>query len=417
MGTDTADAVAIVGMGCRFAGSDGLEEFWDNLRRGRDCATRGPAPDAAGAGLAEDEQPVAAWGLMADRYTFDAGRAGYRGTPKDDPQHGVLYETLVAAAEDASVRLSEIGGRTALFAACTPYQPLTETSFNGVADTDTRFAANHFSYFHGLHGASVMVDASCATGLTAVHLACQSLRLGSCDHALVGAVSIMPTEGWYPYRPGGIYAVDGVCRPFDTGSTGVIPGDGAAAVLLRRLDDALRDGDPIHAVIRSTAVGNDGHDKAGFVIPGVPGKIRVVRQALAEAGVDGAEIGYVEAHGVGIPLNDEIEATALTEALGPQGVPLAIGSVKAAIGHTNQAAGLAALIKTALQLEHGYLAATPNTREPIETLVKGGERYSIVPHGRTWDDAGVPRLAGVMSAGIGGTNAFAVLEQPPLAAA
>jgi acyl transferase domain-containing protein len=245
-----------------------------------------------------------------------------------------------------------------------------------------------------------------------VHLACQSLRLGDCDYALAGGVAVMDTDGSYEYTPNGIYSSEGMCRPFDRASTGTVPGDGVGAVLLRRLDDALADGDPIHAVIRSTAVDNDGRQKAGFTIPGVEGKIRVVTKALAGAGLTGADLGYVEAHGVGIPMNDQIEATALTEALGSEGQPLAVGSVKASIGHTDTAAGLAALIKTAFAVEHGFLPATPNTGDPIEELTAGGDRFSLVPEGREWTTPG-PRRAGVMSAGIGGTNAFAVLEQVP----
>jgi acyl transferase domain-containing protein len=397
-------------MGCRLAGADGLNEFWRNLSTGRDCITRDPSLTGEG-----DSYPVGAWGLMSDRKAFDSAMAGYPAKPDGhDPQHGVLLETLWSTVEDASVRLSDIGARTAVYLGCTPGEMISEGKFAEVAAADTRFLANRFSYFHGLQGESIMVDASCATGLTAVHLACQSLLARNCDYAFVGAVSIMETEGWYHYEPGGIYSSDGVCRPFDQASTGTIPGDGAAAVLLCRLTDALRAKVPIHAVIRSSAVGNDGHDKAGFIVPSVDGKIRTVRQALSGAGLTGAELGYVEAHGVGIPLNDEIEATALTEAMGRDGVPLAIGSAKASVGHINNAAGLVGLIKTALILEHGRLAATPNTRDPIRAL--SGGRFSIIPESRAWRTAGEPRIAGVMSAGIGGTNAFAVLQEPPLQA-
>ncbi|HEY3464436.1 MAG TPA: polyketide synthase [Amycolatopsis sp.] len=407
-GKPGSDAIAIVGMGCRYAGAGSASQFWDNLRSGRDRFTRGaPVPPGDG------PRDIAAWGFIPDRDLYDAALVGYtRETAERDPQHGMLFEAMWAAAEDAGLRLSDIGRSTAVYAGVSRTKHVVRGTFEETADLDATFAGPHFSYFHDLQAESIMVDASCATGLVVVHLACQSLRLGASDYAFAGGVAVMETDGTYEYTPNGIYSSEGVCRPFDRASTGTVPGDGVGAVLLRRLEDALADGDPIHAVIRSTVVDNDGRQKAGFTIPGVPGKIRVVERALAEAGVTGADLGYVEAHGVGIPMNDQIEATALTEALGSAGQPLAVGSVKASIGHTDTAAGLAALIKTAYAVEHGYLPATPNTADPIEELTAGGDRFSILPEGRDWTPPG-PRRAGVMSAGIGGTNAFAIVEQVP----
>lgn len=407
----TEDAIAIVGIGCRYAGAADATQFWDNLRAGRDRFTRGaPVPPGDGA------RDIAAWGLIPDRDLYDAGLVGYTTeTAERDPQHGMLYEALWAAVEDAGLRLSDINESTAMYCGVARTKHVERGTFESTVDIDATFAGPHFSYFHNLQRESIMVDASCATGLVLVHLACQSLRLGASDYALAGGVAVMETDGTYEYTPNGIYSSEGMCRPFDRASTGTVPGDGVGAVLLRRLGDAMRDGDPIHAVIRSSAVDNDGKQKAGFTIPGVEGKIRVIRQALAAAGVTGADLGYVEAHGVGIPMNDQIEAIALTEALGSAGQPLAVGSVKASIGHTDTAAGLAALIKTAYAVEHGFLPATPNTGEPIEELIAGGERFSILPEGRDWMPEG-PRRAGVMSAGIGGTNAFAIVEQVPCSA-
>ncbi|MER5206218.1 polyketide synthase [Streptomyces sp. NPDC002825] len=409
MSTQPTEPIAIIGMACRFAGSDGLGPFWDNLVAGRDCVTRDPSLTTEG-----DSRRVGAWGLYENRNSFDSELLGFPPIdPEQDLQHGFLSEVLWSAVEDAGLRVSEIGPRTALYAGSSPAKVVENTSIEEMMGMDARFAANRFSYLRNLQHESLMLEAGCATSLVAAHMACMSLRAGSCDYALAAGVSVMETDGAYDYVPGGVYSSDGVCRPFDKNATGTVPGDGAAAVLLRRLDDALRDGDPIHAVIRSSAVGNDGKDKAGYSIPGVPGKIRVIRQALDLAGLTGAEVGYMETHGVGIPLNDEIEATALTEGLGPYGRPLAVGSVKASVGHTSHAAGLAGLIKTALVLKHGFLPATPNTADPIDTLTKGGDRYSIVPEGRNWEDDGRPRVAGVMAAGFGGTNSFAILQEAP----
>jgi acyl transferase domain-containing protein len=411
--TQTTDAIAIIGLGCRYAKADGAEQFWRNLRSGVSSITRDPSLDTEG-----EERQIGSWGVMANRTVADYQMTG-AAIPEagHDPQHGLLYEALWAAAEDASVRFSDIGEATAVYAGCARVRYVERGPFADSVDKDASFAGPHFSYFQDLQRESIMLDSSCATGLVAVHLACQSLRSGACDYALAGAVSVMETDGSYTYTRTGIYSSEGVCRPFDIASTGTVPGDGVGAVLLRRLDDALRDGDPVHAVIRTSAVGNDGRSKAGFIIPGVPGKVRVVRQALAQAGLTGADLGYVEAHGVGIPMNDQIEAAALTEALGPAGPPLFIGSAKASIGHTDTAAGMASLIKASLALEHAFLPATPNTASPIEELTRGGSRFGILPEGRSWIPETGVRRAGVMSAGIGGTNAFAILEEPPIVAA
>jgi len=407
-----SEPLAIVGVGGRFAAAPDVSTFWCNLRQGRDCFTRGPGPTSV-QGL-QAGQHLATWGLMPDRDDFDAEVVGFPGRPDDvDPQHGILFEALWSAAEDAGVRLSKVGERTALYAGCARVGQVERAAFEEVVNRDATFAAGHFSYFHDLQRESLMLDASCATGLAAVHLAGQSLRLHQCDYALAGAVAIVGPGRTYEWTPKGIYSSEGVCRPFDRRANGTVPGDGAAAVMLRRLTDAQRDGDPIYAVIRSTCVDNDGRSKAGFTVPGVPGKIAVVRRALDWAGLDGSGLDYVEAHGVGIPLNDQIEATALTEALGSSGRPLALGSVKASIGHTDTAAGLAALIKTTLALHHAWLPATPNTADPIEEVTRGGARFGLLPEGRPWPVADGPRRAGVMSAGIGGSNAFAVLEAAP----
>jgi acyl transferase domain-containing protein len=181
-------------------------------------------------------------------------------------------------------------------------------------------------------------------------------------------------------------------------------------VLLRRLRDAERDGDPIHAVIAGSAVNNDGRPRIGYSAPSVDGQARVIRQALAAAGVSGRDVDYVEPHGTGTRLGDAIEATALAEALGTDGPPVAVGGVKASIGHTNTAAGVAGLIKAALAVRHGHLPATPNVGEPIDELAP---RFRLLPAGRDWPDHGRPRTAGVSSFGVGGTNAHVVLREYP----
>nr|WP_296067744.1 polyketide synthase [uncultured Actinoplanes sp.] len=396
----TDEPIAIIGMGARFGPAADVAALIALLRSGRDGITRGAEPVDLDGG----RRTVTAWGLMSRRDAYDPYVTGFAG----DPQHGALYEVLWAAVEDAGLRISEIGERTSLFAGAARTRAVPRGTFDEVYPVDPTFAATHFSYLHDLWGESLMVDATCATSLVTAHLAVQALRQDTCDYALAAGVSIHhDVDGSYTYAPRQILSPDGYCRPFDRRANGTVPGDGAGAVLLRRLGDALRDGDPIHAVIRSIAVDNDGRAKAGYTFPGIPGKVRVIRQALDRARVDPAELSYVECHGVGIPLNDVVETTAMAEAFGPDGGALPIGSVKATLGHCDAAAGVAALIKTVLSVENGELYATPNTAEPMDGLERG--RLAIVPEGRPWPDG--PRLAGVMSAGIGGTNSFAVIEE------
>ncbi|MGW4684982.1 amino acid adenylation domain-containing protein [Streptomyces sp. NPDC004244] len=405
------DLIAVVGMGARFAGAPDLDAFWDNLAAGRDCFSEGPGPVVTE--LADGTRRVARWGMPADGTGYDAGLLGF--TAEDvaagDPQQGVLHEVLWAAVEDASLRLSDIAHRTSLYAGCPRFVRTDgEARVDDIVNADPTFAASRFAYLHDLWGEALMLDTACSTGLYAVHLACRALLRGESDYALAGAVSLDgSSDGSYTFRPGLLYADDGVCRPFDRRASGTVGGFGAGALLLRRLSDAERDGDPIHAVIRGSAVNNDGRARVGYSAPGVEGQARVIGRALAAAGVTGADIGYVEAHGTGTRLGDAIEATALGEALGTEGPGVAVGSVKASIGHCNTAAGIAGLIKTVLAVHHGVLPGTPNTGEPIDELTG---RFSLLPESRAWQAAaGRPRTAGVSSFGVGGTNAHVVVQE------
>ncbi|MEU9445607.1 amino acid adenylation domain-containing protein [Streptomyces sp. NPDC048304] len=411
-GTD-GDAIAVIGMGARFAGAGDLAAFWDNLEAGRDCFTEGPGPLITEHG--DGTRQVARWGMPADGTGFDAGLLGFSAedVAAGDPQQGVLHEVLWAAVEDASLRLSDIARRTSLYAGC-PRVVRTdgEARVDDVVNADPTFVASRFAYLHDLWGEALLLDTACSTGLYAVHLACRALLRGESDYALAGAVSLDgASDGSYTFRPGLLYAEDGMCRPFDRRATGTVGGFGAGALLLRRLSDAERDGDPVYAVIRGSAVNNDGRARVGYSAPGVEGQARVIRHALRAAGVSGADVGYVEAHGTGTRLGDAIEATALGEALGTSGPPVAVGSVKASIGHCNTAAGIAGLIKAVLAVHHGVLPGTPNVGEPIDELVPGG-RLGLLTGTRAWDSpAAGPRTAGVSSFGVGGTNAHVVVQE------
>ncbi|MDR6979096.1 amino acid adenylation domain-containing protein [Streptomyces sp. 3330] len=413
------DAVAVVGMGARFAGSADLAAFWDNLRAGRDCFSEGPGPLVTE--LPGGQRRVARWGMAADGARYDAALLGFSEDDlrHGDPQQGVLHEVLWSAVEDASLRLSDIASRTSLYAGCAKVLDTDpEARVDDVVNADPTFVASRFAYLHDLWGEALMLDTACSTGLYAVHLACRSLLTGSSDYALAGAVSLDPaSDGSYRYRPGFLYAEDGMCRPFDRRASGTVGGFGAGAVLLRRLADAERDGDPVYAVIRGSAVNNDGKARIGYSAPGVEGQSRVIRDALATAGVDGADIGFVEAHGTGTRLGDAIEMTALADALGRTGPPVAVGSVKASIGHCNTAAGIAGLIKAVLAVHHGHLPATPNVAEPIDEL-GADSRLTLLSEGRPWAErTDRPRTAGVSSFGVGGTNAHVVVQQHRAASA
>jgi acyl transferase domain-containing protein len=390
--------VAIIGMAGRFAGCDTVDDLWSALVDGQDRIDR--TGTSAGA--------IGAWGTMPHRLSYDPAIVRIGGPVEVAPQHGILLEVLHAAIEDAGVRTAAISDRTSLYVSYARTRQTPRCAFDEAYGTDPTFAAPLFSYLNDLHGETFMVDSTCASSMINIRLASQALRAHDCDYALVGTVAIMePHDGTYVPDPAGIYSRTGYCRPFDVGADGVIPGDGAAALLLRRADDAVRDGDPIHAIIRSAVINNDGSRKAGFVVPSVDGKIEAIGRGLKAAGLSNHDIGYYEAHGVGIPLNDQIEATAVREAFGEAGPALAVGSVKATIGHTDACAAVASVIKTAMALSQRVLPATPNTQEAIPALAGG--RFQILPRTVRWDDDR-PRRAAVMSAGIGGTNGVAILE-------
>ncbi|MER6441361.1 amino acid adenylation domain-containing protein [Streptomyces sp. NPDC001185] len=408
------EAVAVVGMAARFAGALDLDGFWDNLRAGRDCFTEGPGPLITE--LPGGERQVARWGMAAGGPAYDPDLLGF--SEEDlrggDPQQGLLHEVLWSAVEDASLRLSGIAARTSLYAGCTKVVSTDPAArVDDVVNADPTFVASRFAYLHDLWGEALLLDTACSTGLYAVHLACRSLLSGDSDYALAGAVSLdAASDGGYRYRPGFLYANDGMCRPFDRRASGTVGGFGAGAVLLRRLSDAERDGDPVYAVLRGSAVNNDGAARIGYSAPGIEGQARVIREALSAAGLRGTDLGYVEAHGTGTRLGDAIEITALAEALGPEGPPVAVGSVKASVGHCDTAAGIAGLIKTVLAVHHGRLPATPNVAEPIEELAAAGSRFALLPEGRPWtEETGRPRSAGVSSFGVGGTNAHVVVQE------
>ena len=432
-----AEGVAIIGMALRFPGARDAESFWKNLREGVEPRTEltDAALDAAGVSRSVREQPgfVRAAFALEGVADFDAAFFGY--SPREaetmDPQHRLFLECAWEALERTGYDSSRWPGAISVFAgegrsAYLANHLLSRPDVVGslgyfalMVGNEKDYLATRVSHRLDLRGPSLTVQTACSTSLVAVHQACQSLLTGESELALAGGVSVeLPQRAGYVHREGGILSPDGHCRAFDEQSAGTVTGSGVAVVVLKRLADALEDGDHIHAVIRGTAINNDGASKVGYTAPSVDGQAQVVSEALSVAGVEPGSIQYVEAHGTATPLGDPIEVAALNQVFA--GLPrdsIALGSLKSNLGHMDAAAGVAGLIKAALSLEHGQLPPSlhfqrPNPRIPFEE-----GPFFVNAALKPWPRTQGPRRAGVSSFGIGGTNAHAVLEEAPAVAA
>ncbi|MET0396779.1 MAG: amino acid adenylation domain-containing protein, partial [Longimicrobiaceae bacterium] len=426
-------AIAIIGMAGRFPGAGDIDEFWRNLRSGARSLRRFTDEELAAAGASPREirapgyVPVS--GVIEGAALFDAAFFGL--TPREavvmNPQQRVFLECAWEALERAGYASERYGRRTGVFASegqnrymldVLSQRTLARTvgSFQ-VYLSNTASVATLASYKLGLQGPSLNVQSACSSSLVAVHFACQTLRSGETDVALAGGVRIsVPQHRGYQYQPGGVLSPTGECRPFDAEARGSVGGSGAGVVVLKRLEDALADGDLIHAVIRGSAVNNDGNQRVGFTTPRWEGQADAIRDALAAAGVDPAEISYVETHGSGTEVGDPIEVAALAAAFG-RGTPgsCALGAVKSSIGHLDAAAGVVGLIKAALALENGEIPPSPYFRAPNPRIDFERSPFYVNPELRPWPRGGTPRRAGVSSFGMGGTNAHVVLEEAPQA--
>jgi amino acid adenylation domain-containing protein len=432
--------IAVIGMAGRFPGAAGVEELWRNLMAGVEAVQPLTIADLERAGVAPELRSspayVRAAAVVDGIELFDAAFFGM--TPREaettDPQHRLLLECAWEVLESAGYDPSSWRGRIGLYAGASTSRYFQHLVVNGagialgemaLVGVDKDFLTTRISYRLGLEGPSVTVQTACSTSLVAVHLACQALLAGECDMALAGGVALRNIyRDGYLYEEGGILSPDGHCRAFDAAAAGTVPGDGLGLVVLRRLDDALADGDAVAAVIKGSAINNDGSAKIGYTAPGLAGQVRVLRDALAAAGVDPATISYVEAHGTGTPLGDPIEAAALAEAYGTapaaggSGAAVALGSIKTNLGHLDCAAGIAGLIKTVLALRHGAIPPSLHFRRLNPLISQAATRFAVNSTAiRPWiGDGGRPRRAGVSSFGIGGTNAHVILEEaPPLA--
>jgi acyl transferase domain-containing protein/thioesterase domain-containing protein/acyl carrier protein len=429
--------IAIIGMAGRFAGARSIDEYWNNLRNGVESLTTFTENELAAGGVSAEDLadpnyvPVGA--VLPDMEDFDARFFGF--SPREasimDPQHRHFLETAWSALENAGHVPDTFGGLIGVFGgsghnAYMPYNLLTnpklmqQVGFFLVRHTgnDKDFLTTRVSYLLNLRGPSVNVQTACSTSLVAVHLGVQSLLNGECDMALAGGVTIeMPHRHGYVFRENEILSPDGHCRAFDAASKGTVFGSGVGVVVLRRLADAIADGDHIHAVIKGSAVNNDGSQKVGYMAPSVDGQAQAIAEALAIANVPADSIGYVAAHGTGTPVGDPIEVAALTQAYRQSTDKTgycALGSVKANIGHTDTAAGVASLIAVAKALQAAEIPpllhfknGNPACDFERTPFFVNAERIAWTP------PPGVPRRAGVSSLGVGGTNAHIVLEQAP----
>ncbi|MFF7300228.1 beta-ketoacyl synthase N-terminal-like domain-containing protein [Streptomyces sp. NPDC008265] len=432
-------SVAIIGMSGRFPGAGDVDALWRMVAAGEEGRTDYTDEQLAAAGVPERLLADPAYvksGFPLDGFDrFDAEFFGVTRSEAElmDPQHRLLLETAWQALERAGHPEGGAEGRTGVFAGTSGSGYLTEriagTGGEGrISDeiqvaigNDPGMLALRVSYKLGLTGPSFTVQSACSSSLVGVHLAVQSLLSRECDLALAGGVAVRELEPrGYLHEEGAILSTDGHCRPFDADASGTVSGDGVALVVLKRLEDAVADGDHVHAVIRGSAVNNDGAAKIGFTAPSPHGQAEVIAEALAVAGVEPGTVQYVEAHGTATPLGDPIEVQALTEAFGPDVAAgsVRLGSVKSNIGHLDAAAGVAGLIKAALALEHRFIPPTAHFRSANPRLALDKGPFTVSGEGVPWPRTATPPRAGVSAFGIGGTNAHVVLEAaPPVPAA
>jgi acyl transferase domain-containing protein/acyl carrier protein len=426
--------IAIIGMDGRFPGAKNLEEFWRNLRDGVHSISFFDEEEIeSGFGYradASDPRYVRAAGVLDDVEFFDASFFGFtrREAEITDPQHRLFLECAWSALEGAGYDPEAYEGHIGVYAGAALSGYLLHILSNReglglVSDLQALIGneADHLStkvsYKLNLKGPSINCQTTCSTSLVAVCLACQSLLDFQCDMALAGGVSIsVPQKEGYIYEENGIGSPDGYCRAFDAGAQGTIGGNGVGIVVLKRLADALRDGDCVHAIIKGFAINNDGSEKVGYTAPSVSGQAAVIVEALAVARVSPESVSYVEAHGTATALGDPIEIAALTQAF-RSGTNCrgfcAIGSVKTNIGHLNTAAGVAGLIKTVLALENRALPPSLHFKQPNPKIDFNGSPFRVNDKLAEWVAGETPRRAGVSSFGIGGTNAHVVLEESP----
>jgi acyl transferase domain-containing protein len=418
----TSDAIAVVGLAVRAPHATDRHAFWANVLAGRECLS-----------TVDDKRDVEGWvpvkGVLDGADEFDADFFGF--SPREaeitDPQQRVLLELVWHALEDAG-HTPHSAGRVGVFASTTQsrYDRLLEEANPRLAETvgdlqlriatESDFSATRAAYRLGLHGPALTVQTACSSSLVGVHVAVGSLLSGDCDTAVVGGVTItLPLRGGYRFQPGSILSPDGHCRAFDAAAAGTVPGNGGAAAVLRRLDDALASGDDIYAVILGSAINNDGAQKAGFTAPSAAGQQAVITAALRMAEVEPDQVGMIEAHGTGTPLGDPIEVGALRKVFGPprpDGTWCGLSATKSNVGHLDAAAGIIGFANAVLSVHSGLIPPVAGFTAPNPDLRLDASPLRVVTSATPWPVAG-RRYAGVSAFGVGGTNAHVVLASPP----
>lgn len=422
------DAVAIIGAAGRFPKAQSLESLWDAIKDGRNCTDTVSSEALKADGVPDAElgtdEYITAMGRLDDVFSFDAPLFGL--TPHDaelmDPQQRKFLECSYEALEDAGYATNKDSRRIGVYASSSHSSylpsriqgagtPRVTESLQMAIGNDRDYLATRVSHLLNLTGPSLTVQTACSSSLTVVHLACQSLLTGECDMALAGGVSItLPQTDGYRHREGLILSRSGICRPFDATADGTVNGNGVGIVLLKRLDEALRDGDPIRAVIRATAVNNDGSEKAGYTAPSLRGEVDVVTEALAISQIEPEKIGFLSAHGTATAIGDPIEIEAVTRAFNTTKTGFCtLGAVKANIGHLDAAAGIAGLLVAMLALEHKKLPPIANFKAPNPRLHLEETPFVIQKEVVPWNAE--HRFAMANAFGFGGTNVSVILEE------
>ncbi|ASZ13663.1 hybrid non-ribosomal peptide synthetase/type I polyketide synthase [Chitinophaga pendula] len=422
--------VAVIGLSGKFPKADNIKQYWDNLVNGRDCVSDFTEEEIIEEGedivLVKDPMYVKSNACLENKQFFDAAFFGYRSHEAElmDPQVRLFHECCWEALEDSGYSTEHTNRKIALYASGSSdpdweiYAMLQNEEglvddFSASQLRDVSYLASRVAYKLNLRGPAVFVHTACSSSLAAIHQAYNSLLLGECEMAIAGGVSVNNySKRGYLYQQGMIFSKDGRCRPFDVNASGTIAGEGVGVVVLKRLQDAIKDNDHIYAVIKGSAINNDGNDKAGFTAPGVKGQVDVIKKAHKMAAVAISGIGYVEAHGTATQLGDAIEIEALNQAFeGSKPLTCAIGSVKSNIGHLDAAAGVAGFIKTVLALKYKKLLPSLHYTNPNPSIPFEKGPFYVNNTTQDWMSSGSTIKAGISSFGIGGTNVHMVLEE------
>ena len=432
------DAIAVIGMSCRFPGAASLDEYWHNLCSGKVSVSFLGQDELASAGVAadllSDPSYVPAAYRLRNIDMFDAAFFGYAGSEAEtiDPQQRFFLECAWESLEDAGYsplpggglegkNVGVFGGSRISTYLSHVYKGLhpggSAHAFQCLVGNDKDYLCSRVSYKLNLHGPSLGVQSACSSSLAAVHIACENLRSGACDMALAGGVAVDAGQNrGYLYQDGMIFSPDGYCRPFDKEASGTVFSGGCGVVVLKRLEDALRDGDAVYAAILASVVNNDGAQRVGYTAPGELGQTMVISEAVSLSGLSARNIGYIETHGTGTAIGDPIEFAALRKVFGhftnDRGF-CALGAVKANIGHADAASGIASFIKAVMAVHTGTLPPHPLFHEANSAVDLENSPFYINTDLCPWKDQKKPRAAGISSFGIGGSNAHVVICQAP----